>query len=466
MTSIYWVFLTFYFFLGVIAEDSTSKKSLDSLVFVSCVDGQKKDELDNYVSQEYWKTIKSDNPDALFWMGDSVYTKCGSPVCVSKGYLVQSNNEFYRDLLKTGLFVDGTWDDHDYGVNDGGKEVLFKDVSQQLFLDFISVPVDSPRRNRKGVYSSHTFGPPGKQIKVIILDTRYHRDRNYVHEKYGISSFAYLDTPLTSIFAASLRFFASVFGYGHAYEGDMLGEDQWKWLEKELSNSKALANIIISSVQVTTLYPVVESWGHFPNSRKRLLSLIGKTKPRGLLFLSGDVHWGQIFESNDSQKSLVEITSSGMTHSVSNRILDSFVISVTLPIFTGWSLSNKSPNYYTKENYGKLDFEYICPEAQQGKENLVECSGIIVKASIKDLNGNIKLFKKFKFDNESNENHLEALSKIPQMITEKSIKQIFGRICIIFVTIIWGIQIVIVFAYLILRIITSFTRFSKKKKED
>lgn len=466
MASIYWVFFTLSLFLGAIAEDSNSEKPLESLVFVSCVDGQKKDYSGNYVSQEYWKTIKSDHPDALFWMGDSVYTQCGSPVCVSKGYFIQSNNKFYKELLKTGLFVDGTWDDHDYGVNDGGKEVFFKDESQQLFLDFISVPKNSPRRKRKGVYSSHTFGPFGKQVKVIVLDTRYHRDRNYVHERYGISSFAYLDTPFTSIFAASLRFFASVFGYGHSYEGDMLGKDQWEWLEKELSNSKALANIIISSVQVTTLYPVVEGWGHFPNSRKRLLSLIKKTRPKGLFFLSGDVHWGQIFESNDSQKSLIEITSSGMTHSVSNRILDNFVISITLPIFTGWSLSDKSPNYYIKENYGKLDFDYICPEDQQGKEKPVECSGIIVKAYIKDLNGNIKLEKKFKFDNESNENHLEAFSKIPQMITEKSTKQIFGRICIIFVSIIWGIQILIVFVYLILRIITSPMKYFTKDKKD
>ncbi|KAH8582737.1 phosphodiesterase alkaline phosphatase D [Cryptosporidium sp. chipmunk genotype I] len=460
MANIFWIFFTLYLSLGVFAEDSSSEKPLESLVFVSCVDGQKQDKSGNYVSQKYWKTIQSDKPNALFWMGDSVYTKCGSPVCVSKGYFVQNNNVFYKELLKTGLFVDGTWDDHDYGVNDAGKYVAFKDQSQQLFLDFISVPNDSPRRNRKGVYSSHTFGPPEKQVKVIILDTRYHRDNYYLHERYGISSFAHLDTPFTSIFAASLRFFASIFGYGHSYHGDMLGKEQWDWLEKELSNSKALANIIISSVQVTTQFPIVESWGHFPKSRERLLSLIKKKKPKGIFFLSGDVHWGQIFESDDSQKSLVEVTSSGMTHSVSNRILDGFVISVTLPIFTSWYLSDKSPNYFTKENYGKLDFEYLCTDSQE------ECSGIIVKATIKDLNGDVKLEKSFKFDNESNEKHIEALSRIPQMIVEKSTRQIFGRLCIIIVSVIWGIQIVIVFIYLILRTITSFIRlFSKKNKK-
>ncbi|KAJ1606063.1 putative phosphodiesterase/alkaline phosphatase D [Cryptosporidium canis] len=447
---------------GANAEDSVVERPLDSLVFVSCVDGQKKDAFDNYVGQEFWKSVQSDNPNALFWMGDSVYTKCASPVCVRRGYLVQKNNTHYKDLLNTGLFVDGTWDDHDYGVNDGGKEVLFKEKSQQLFLDFISVPKDSPRRSRRGVYSSHTFGPPGKQIKVILLDTRYHRDRNYLHEKYEISSFAHLDTPITSIFAASLRFFASVFGYGHSYQGDMLGRDQWEWLEKELRESRSLANIIISSVQVTTMYPVVEGWGHFPKSRERLFSLIKKTKPRGVVFLSGDVHWGQIFESNDSQKSLVEVTSSGVTHSVSNRALDNLVVSTTLPIFTGWSLSDQSPSYYTRENYGKLDFEYICSDSSQGKE----CSGVVVKASIKDLNGNTKLEKKFRFDEETNEGHLEAISKIPQMITEKSLRQIFGRICITLVSIGWGIQILIVIIYSILRAVSYLRKSPSKSKRE
>lgn len=39
----------------------------------------------------------------------------------------------------------GTWDDHDYGLNDAGKEFGFKDVSQQLMLDFFDEPKDSPR---------------------------------------------------------------------------------------------------------------------------------------------------------------------------------------------------------------------------------------------------------------------------------------------------------------------------------
>ena len=38
----------------------------------------------------------------------------------------------------------------------------------------------------------------------------------------------------------------------------------------------------------------VESWGHFPHSKRRLVSLLTRLQPRGLAFLSGDVHHGEV----------------------------------------------------------------------------------------------------------------------------------------------------------------------------
>ena len=72
----------------------------------------------------------------------------------------------------------------------------------------------------------------------------------------------------------------------------MLGEEQWTWLERQLNDSKASMNIVISSIQVLTTNPVVESWGHFPNERERLLTLLNNIT--GLVILSGDVHHAEI----------------------------------------------------------------------------------------------------------------------------------------------------------------------------
>ena len=76
--------------------------------------------------------------------------------------------------------------------------------------------------------------------------------------------------------------------------GEILGEKQWKWLESALHESPADFHGIISSIQILTTNPVVESWGHFPYEKKRFFELLKKFDPPGLFFLSGDVHHGEL----------------------------------------------------------------------------------------------------------------------------------------------------------------------------
>ncbi|MCP4146916.1 MAG: alkaline phosphatase family protein, partial [bacterium] len=54
------------------------------------------------------------------------------------------------------------WDDHDFGVNDGGKECPMIKESKKEFLEFFDVPENSPRRKRDGIYTSYLLGPKGK----------------------------------------------------------------------------------------------------------------------------------------------------------------------------------------------------------------------------------------------------------------------------------------------------------------
>jgi alkaline phosphatase D len=36
--------------------------------------------------------------------------------------------------------VIGIWDDHDYGVNNGGRESQIKNIAREIYLDFIEEP--------------------------------------------------------------------------------------------------------------------------------------------------------------------------------------------------------------------------------------------------------------------------------------------------------------------------------------
>ena len=78
------------------------------------------------------------------------------------------------------------WDDHDYGVNDGGKNVKDRHKRQEMFLNFLQVPDGHGRRARDGVYSSVRYvkdqpkDQPQGIVDVIFLDTRSHRDDHYI----------------------------------------------------------------------------------------------------------------------------------------------------------------------------------------------------------------------------------------------------------------------------------------------
>lgn len=190
-----------------------------------------------------------------------------------------------------------TFDDHDYGINNGDKHFIHRNASQQLFWDFQKVSKDSLRRKQNGVYSSETIRlSPAFSYKVIMLDTRSNKDRK-----------------------------------GIIY-GDFLGKEQWDWLGKELSfdDVDQIPNFVIiaSSIQVLPNDKFIEeTWSDFPLAREKLLRLIIEVqKVSKVILLSGDVHSAEFlqcqYDKRDSALSyenIFEFTSSGLTHSVTRR---------------------------------------------------------------------------------------------------------------------------------------------------
>ena len=232
----------------------------------------------DYKPQPLWKPILECKPDLWIWLGDIVYGETNDLTGLAKKYHHEKNQPDYK-ALREQCRVIGVWDDNDYGVSDGGKNNPHKIEAQRLLLDFLDEPADSPRRTQAGVYSSYTFGPPGKRVKVILLDGRYYRERP-------------------------------------GAKGDILGEQQWQWLEQQLTNSDADVHIIGSGTQVIASEHPYEKWADFPKSRQRLFDLLAKTKPANIIFISGDRHLGEISKTTDPRipQTIYDITSSGMTH--------------------------------------------------------------------------------------------------------------------------------------------------------
>ncbi len=240
-----------------------------------------------YNPQPLWDDILTHNPDIFLFLGDNIYGDTNDMDLLQDKYKKQNARPGYVDL-KNNTKVVGVWDDHDYGKNDAGKEYPEKEKSQQLFLDFFDVAEDSPRRQREGVYSSHQLNWNDQNIKVILLDTRYHRDEiKKINNKYIPNE-----------------------------EGTILGEAQWNWLEDEMSDTLIDLYIIASGIQFIAEDHKYEKWANFPHERERLFNLVADKNPKGIVFLSGDRHIAEIsvMEWEGLPYPLVDITSSGLTH--------------------------------------------------------------------------------------------------------------------------------------------------------
>lgn len=92
-----------------------------------------------------WDDIANSNPDIWIWGGDIIYADTDDMDKLARMYKAQNDIAGYKKLKDKTPIV-GTWDDHDYGLNDGGVEFGAKKESQQEFLSFMGVAANSPRR--------------------------------------------------------------------------------------------------------------------------------------------------------------------------------------------------------------------------------------------------------------------------------------------------------------------------------
>lgn len=297
--------------------DTTEKKlkneNFDTIIaFGSCAH--------EYEPLPVFNAIVKHNPDIFIWLGDIVYGDTHDMAVLKEKYDTQKAKPAYQKLLSN-VRVIGVWDDHDYGVNDGGKNYPMKNESKELLLDFLDVSADDPVRERQGVYSSHEIESNGKIIKIILLDTRYFRD--------------------TLLPAEDRRA-----RYKMNETGDILGEAQWSWLENVLRTSSADFTIIGSGIQVISEEQGYEKWANFPSAHRRLFNLIANIKPGPVMLISGDRHIAEIsmIEIEGYDHPLYDFTSSGLTHS--------------------WAQATQEPNRHrvgdliTKKNFGLIKFRW------------------------------------------------------------------------------------------------------------
>ncbi len=272
---------------------ATAAEPLSRIAFGSCAKEDK--------PQPIWEQVIATKPQLFLFIGDNIYGDTDDMNILRAKYAMLGAQPGYQALLKV-CPVLATWDDHDYGRNDAGADYEHRAGSQQVFCDFFGVPATSPRRQREGIYDVAYFGPEGKRVQVILLDTRYFRS-----------------SPLKQRTKEERK--ALKLG-PYAPDADpartMLGEAQWKWLDETLRQPADL-RIIASSIQVVSGEHGWETWGEMPAERQRLLDLIARTGANGVVFISGDRHLGELSCYTGGPYPLYDVTSSGMNQGGGGR---------------------------------------------------------------------------------------------------------------------------------------------------
>lgn len=275
-----------------IAQKATVNSSAPSkILFGSCSHQSKPMPILNAINQE--------QGDVFIFLGDNIYGDTENMQLLAQKYQKLGEQKGFKQLREQSKIL-AIWDDHDYGENDAGKDYPKKAQSRQIMLDFWQEPKNSPRRSQQGgIYTAYTFGEGEQLVRVILPDLRWNRPAlnhvtpaQYKQQRKPQKMGPY--SPST------------------AENASMLGQTQWQWLENELKKPAAI-RIIASSLQLLPEFTGWESWANFPYDRTRLLNFINQQQLGGVLFISGDTHWGELSKVNTPNYPLWEITSSGLT---------------------------------------------------------------------------------------------------------------------------------------------------------
>ncbi len=298
------------------------------VLFLSCINQD--------YPQPLWDELHQANGDAILFIGDNVYADSGDPQILKEEWGRLEAQEGFQKVRSQAKAKDapftGTWDDHEFGLNDGGREFEGKHNAQTAFLDFFEVAQDSPRRKQEGVYHSLMMGEGDHSVQLIMLDTRFFRgplNKNAWFRKYTQRYDANTDD----------------------MEQVMLGEKQWSWLEQELQKP-AKIRIIASSVQFAADNHGFEGWWTLPKESQRMLELIKKTEANGIIFISGDRHLSELMKISQKE--------SGVNYPIYDLTSSSFNTSKWNPLHADTKRQVQEPVF--EDNFGAIDIFWQAQE--------------------------------------------------------------------------------------------------------
>lgn len=236
---------------------------------------------------QIFESIYETDPDLFIWLGDNVYYR--EPDWTSRTGMIHRwthdrSIPHLRPMLAT-IPQYATWDDHDYGPNDVGRDFWHKELATEIFSLFHGNPT-AGLPEVPGIFTYFTWG----DVHVYLLDNRTYRTATSLDPR--------------------------PFGY----EPQQLGKAQIDWLIESMKyhrnqsvssypstfNVVAMGNQVLSPFGTDTLRSCPEEWDYL---MKRLVA----EELHNVIFLTGDVHYSEVSRLSLDGLEIWDITSSPLS---------------------------------------------------------------------------------------------------------------------------------------------------------
>ena len=208
-------------------------------------------------------TIAVRNPDLMLWLGDNIYLRevdFGSKSGIYHRYDHMREQSGLKKLLATCPNY-AIWDDHDFGPNDANGSYVHKDWTLEAFKDYWANPSYGVPgvENGMGITTQFQF----QDVDFFLLDNRYHKVAADVAGRDSTT---------------------------------LLGPEQIEWLIQSLKFSRAPFKIIAVGGQFLNPVMKFENYSNYPAERQYIIDAIEKNNIKGVIFLTGDRHCGELSE--------------------------------------------------------------------------------------------------------------------------------------------------------------------------
>ncbi len=204
--------------------------------------------------QPIWNVIADSRPDLFLWLGDNIYGDALEPTILAEEFRRQREVPRYQALMSS-IPQLALWDDHDFGLNNTGKEHPRKAEALQVWKNYWPNPSHG-LEDVPGIFFAHEI--PG--VEFFFIDGRYHRDPNEGPD---------------------------------GEKKSMLGPGQRKWLIRAIKQSRAPFKVIASGGGWNNgRGPTGDAWSAFLTERNLIFKEIADVP--GVLLISGDTHFAEL----------------------------------------------------------------------------------------------------------------------------------------------------------------------------